>query len=251
MKIEVKRYSFFKSSEGNNLRYTECSPFVECEDHQICNCTKNVKIKPEGAPFQISTSVSLSSDIDGKEMILEKNDRNYNYTIKWDDKELERPHAYFFHLKDGFKIEISKKGYGLVDCFFGNLYFGNTVDTSKLMNGHAPSKLTGLSFLKPQDVWVYDCCWGNEAAKIFEDSEERRNWWLFKEESDYLNKVLNPFLNSKFSVNTCRGLIEKAFLFTKVLKVFSFLQSILLNLNETQFYKNCTHVYKESHKEKT
>ena len=53
---------------------------------------------------------------------------------------------------------------------------GNGIDVSVLMNGWCPSRIVKLDALREDDLWVHDCSSGNEAMRIFSDSDEARMW---------------------------------------------------------------------------
>jgi hypothetical protein len=273
---EIKRYSFFKDTSGGNLRYTEFSPNKVCKDHKICNCTKQVAIRPEGIPLSINTEAVIHYNIDDnrkadwtiRSSALENNSWNSIFKFKgyWGDWE-EKPfgftrneitgeyiqdiekYAYFSREKDGFKIGIPKKGYGLTNHFFGNLFFGNIVDISKLMNGHSPSEVIKLQELTAEDIWVHDCNYGHESMIILKDNIEKTNWKKFLTETDRLNRLfIEPALLSTYTVDDCYHLLESNKELTHLLKwPFEFLLNTIINLDKTEFYKCCTEAYKISY----
>lgn len=57
-----------------------------------------------------------------------------------------------------------------------NVLKGNTVDGSKLYNGHSPSKIFEPSEVDPNALYVHQCRWGSEALRYFEDPKEIALW---------------------------------------------------------------------------
>ena len=257
MNVEIERFSFFKNSEGENLRFSESSPKKECRDHRICNCTRNVAVKPESIPSQISTSCKIRKTYASRDIECAFSSRfpfvqdyiQFNFTARWEEEGLEDAHAYFWQSLDHFKVEVSKKGCSFedIECFLGGLFFGNKVDVSNLMNGHSPSRIVDLSSIDANDLWVHYCHWGNEAMKILPRDEEADSWWKLYRDSVELNKRVEPFLSLDFSVDEIRDTIEKdSILLASIERIFQFLDSMITNISETNLFKLSVAAEKEA-----
>jgi hypothetical protein len=171
------------------------------------------------------------------------------FNIRWKEDGLINPHAYFWQNPYQLKVEISKKGcsFDNVECFLGDLFFGNKVDISTLMNGHSHSKVVDLSSIDSKDLWVHRCTWGIEAMKILPQDEEFKNWWKFYNDSEELNKKIEPYLSLDFSVDKIRNIVEKdSLILTSIEKKFKFLDSIITNISETNLFKLNIIVEKET-----
>lgn len=190
--INVKRYSFFKGPRGENIRFTEHSPHVQEHDHSVCNCTKNVAERPKGVPKQVTQEVIFIHEPIG-ELRPTFTLCDQWLTFFW-GPEPERtesghimastPYSHanfrFHHRERGVEIAIVPSDVGTIerigDAFFADLFVGNRIDISTLMNGHSPSRIVDLSAIKDSDVWVHKCFFGDEAIRVFADGEEARTW---------------------------------------------------------------------------
>ena len=167
--INVVRSNFWYSPNEKTQGFIEHSTEKPHENRDVCNCTRHVTIRPAGTPDEVHQEITVigEHDLMNSEFRL-----GSKWSVfRWGDK-----HAYFMFRPDGINIEISLPGYGSVGCFFSHLFLGNRVDISKLMNGHSPSRIVDLSSMSPDDLWVHDCNWGNEAVRIFPESDETSEW---------------------------------------------------------------------------
>jgi len=262
MKVEIERFSFFKGKEGGTLRYSEHSPIKECKEHQICNCTKNVTTRPEGIPTSVSTHCKiLHSGIPGctngrdMELSLSSSFPGYkkeysDFTVRWKEEGLERPHAYFWQAPNRFNIEITKKGCSFdgIDCFMSKLFFGNKVDISELMNGHSPSKIIKLEVLDPKDLWVHECSWGHESMRVLPQDRETELWWGLYKAGEELRRKVDPYLSPEFSVDDIKKMAESdRDLLTMTGEAFDSIRFILDNLPNTSLYTYSLITEKEAH----
>jgi hypothetical protein len=272
MNVKVVRYNFFRQERGPILRFTEHSPACEEHDHQICNCTKNVKERPEGVPSSVNQNILLENK--DNELIksfsgitAEFSLSSLETTFRWeldeaikdglceDSPVTKKAQAYFYfnrnEINNHISVTITLPGYGNVDCFFGHVFFGNDVDTSRLMNGHAPSRIIDLSKIKPNQIWVHDCNWGGEAVEFLKENEEFNLWWEIKNKVDNIKKMSEPFVNDKdISVDELRLRVEfNKELLTEVEAVIEKYKIILLNLKNTELFRCSDLVSKKADEE--
>jgi len=248
MNAKVERYLWFKREDGMNLRYSETSPHEEHEDNQICNCTREVAVRPEGKPRSVRQICEFTEKIGDRSVQFRLPD---NVIYRWDDPELERPHAYFDFDCNGHEnclsVEVAKKGCGSVDCFFGHVFFGNKVDTSTLMNGHAPSRVVRLEDLKQDDVWAHDCCWGMEAVAVFK--EEAEFWRHIKSRMSVVRELYAPYANDhEISVDELRTRLQFHVDLGEMVKGIALdLGGVLDRLEETELFKVCHALEKDTY----
>lgn len=190
MEVRVSRHGFWegKGPECKTVRYTEYAPPYDDPERSLCNCTCTVKDRPVGEPHQVRQGITLSTVIDGVEIEARfgfdqingepRPDDTLNFSLWWlrnaDTPDIYRrkDHAYFWFNKDRCKIEVTGTGGRHVDCTFANLYFGNQVDTSHLMDGRAKSWiLDHLHEAPPDIVWIHDCHFGNEAFEPLKETD--------------------------------------------------------------------------------
>jgi hypothetical protein len=201
-KLSATRYSFFKG-ETQTLRFAEHVPPKEECDHPICNCTRNVEIRPAGDPLQVTQSVTLTKD-EKTEFNLSSGWLTFRWDIKPEDKskcvskwrrEDEDEHAYFmFNPKQrSVKIEMAVPGYKTGDYFLANLYMGNDIDISRFYNGHSPSTVVDLSKISAGDVWLHENGFGTEAMLFFDDNEEARAWRHALAKMEQLAELMAPY----------------------------------------------------------
>ena len=254
------RHNFFRQKNGGTLRFSEHSPHkTECE-HQVCNCTKAVTKRPEGKPFQVSQGIKVSGG-NGRFEMTAGSGASVNFTFLLPtsmkselDSPDQRPHAYFHFGKtfDLLRIEITKPHYGLVDCFFGHLYFGNQVDISTLMNGHSPSRVVNLSRIEKDDVWCHSCCSGRESWMLLPARPETEYWRkcfsLAKKISSrvrIIERSRNPDLD-----RICISLGGDDDLVDEISSCDLFFESILENLEKTVLFECCDSVDRDTYPRK-
>lgn len=221
MTIHVVRYSFFRTREGT-LRFTEHSPHhVEKEGH-LCNCTRQVNERPSGEPDEVQQAVILEEAVNGYRSEITLSDfspgnpslSSVSCRLGWGPKLVlrhhhrpEESHAYFTFAvnggKNSLRIEITLPGYGLTDCFFGNVCFGNDVDTSRFVNGHSPSKIVRLDEIGADQVWAHDCAWGAEAMDFFRECDETELWRRAKRDAETITALVAPYGTD------CRAPVER------------------------------------------
>ncbi len=165
--VTVERHMFFRRPGGGHLRWTETSPKAPPEKkhthHFECNCTSNTEDRPSGDPESIRQSVTLSDR--GADLPVGSGWLTFG-------KLGSKDHAYFmFDLtQKHLGVEITLPGHGPVDCFFASLYYGIPADTSRFMNGHAPTTLD-LSGVADRH-WMRACFWGKESMRTMSSPSE-------------------------------------------------------------------------------
>ena len=246
MEVQVSRYHFWagKGPGGTTARYTEYAPPCDEPEHAICNCTRTVKDRPEGEPYHVSQEITLYTVIDGVEVMARfgfaqtdgepQPDDNLNFTLWWPRKNPDAPdaygdkrkldHAYFWFDKDHCKVEVTGTGGRYVDCTFANIYFGNKVDTSRLLNGLAKSRiLDHLNEAPPDIVWLHDCHFGHEAFEYLKETDAelwryihqmvldlRENARKFDDLERPVEDIRAEILESDY-IDTLFGLLARAF----------------------------------------
>jgi len=252
MNVEVSRYHFFHTGAGT-LRWAEfCPPRTECQDHQVCGCTMSVSMRPEGKPAQTTMLVDVTDKIGNRDVTLTLNDDGRShYTFRWTNDDGERQHAYFWYNDSGrLQIEISKSGYGYVDCFFGHMFYGNRVDIGRLYNGHSPSQIVDLASIGDNDVWAHACSWGNEAMETLPVCDEVLKWRQLFTHCKRLNELYNGLTGIQ-SVDDIRAEVVSSPLLIDVVTAFRFLSSILDNLDHSTMFKVCDRIETDVHDKST
>lgn len=253
MNISVGRYSFFSTPQGT-LRYSETSPPQPHEEHQVCNCTRSVAERPAGTPSEVKQSIHLQL-AEGEDTELQCSPEALYFTWRWKEEVPMgvHPHAYFwiYPKTSSIQIELSHRGYGLVDCFFGRLYFGNKIDISRFYNGHSPSELVNLNKLTPEDVWCHCCSFGVEAMRIFEHSEEKEFWQELMARARNAGAYTDALLEqTRFSVDEIRVAAEAPILLDFARWAYPKLNDLRKRLTETELFRYGDAVYRETHPEK-
>lgn len=255
LQISVVRYSFFNTPKGT-LRYAEHSPATFCEEKQICNCTRSVAERPAGKPSAVQQYIEIRQDLGDYRFELRLGHGAPWFTFRWRGPEEgwtykaepERAHAYFTsdvnHARNLLHAEITVPGYGLVDHFFGDVFFGNKVDTSTLMNGHSPSKVIDLAKIPENQVWTHACNWGKEAITPFKECEETNRWRAIKKEVDAMAVKAAEY--NRDLASTVDGIrlqvMDDEALLGRVLLARDWFASILRNLKKTEMWRACDEV---------
>lgn len=254
--IEVRRNLFFQSPKGY-LRYSENSPTKEECDHQVCNCTKAVKDRPDGEPNQKQQYIE----------IIEK-DKDYTYevglagtgccfTLRWPgevwDKEHKwrsKNHAYYWFNSNGIiQIEIIKEGYGNVDCFLAHVFRGNVVDTSKFFNGHSNSQIVDLTKLKSDEIWAHQCGFAGEAQCSFRECNETQEWRKIYEIQEEIAEAARTFdQDFASSVEKIRvGVKGSSQMLTDAQYLCRWFSWVTKNLEKTEMFRCGDYCYTNSH----
>ncbi len=244
MSVTVIRNHYYRTPKGT-LLYAEHSPVSIRHGKQICNCTKSVAERPSGQPNEIQQDIRVEQDLGTHRIDLHFRGLDSPwFTFRKDDW-----HAYFISGNRGLSIEIMLPGYGLTDCFFGHVYFGNKVDTNQLMNGHSPSRIVDLSVITPDQVWAHECNWGREAVAIFRESSETEKWREVKGKLDVIGIAAGAYNRDlESSVYGLRSRIEtdEAFL-VGVTSIRDWFVSVLLDLKTTEMFRACNEVSRRTH----
>ena len=188
LSIEAIRYSFFRppGHGGRTLRFEERSPEGPCEEGQLCICTEAVRERPPGFPVEVKQEIlatgTLPDGLRARHILV----GNYApwFTFEWGEATVRKQpeHAFFIfgRMNNCLRVEVTMPGYGPTNCFFGNLFFGPNVDTSKLMNHHMPSRIVKTAEIAPRRLWVHECIFGGEAMSFLPDGKEADFWWDLK-----------------------------------------------------------------------
>lgn len=267
LSIEVVRYSFFRppGHRGRNLRFTERSPEGPCEEGRLCNCTEAVRERPVGEPYEVQQEILAKGTHPNGLRARHRLAGSYapEFYFEWGDALVlassreghvtarkmpgrENHAAFIFGRQaNALKVEITLPGYGLVDCFFGRLYFGPNVDTSKLMNGHSPSRIVRTSEIGPRQLWVHECRWGAEAMAVLPDSTEVDFWWNVKGRVDAITEGVKA--DPKASPDEVRRMVQsKPNLLRLVDQVNRLLGSVVRKLKSTELFRECDKIDREA-----
>lgn len=198
------------------------------------------------------TIVKTSEVIDGKLFTLRASKTGVEFTFRWDDPNQDngRGHAYFWydHASKVLRVEITKKGCGLVDCFFSNLYMGNNIDTSCLKNGCQPSEIIDLTKIGARDIWCYEGLGlKRESFRMFSENTERTAWLAFFDVTNAIFAALSPVFESVDSIDTLRESVNSNI----VLKLNAFaakfwLATMLESFEHSEMYMLGMEMAKES-----
>ena len=194
-RVHVERSLFFRRPQEQTQRFVEHAPPLAEHDHPICDCTKNVAARPDGEPDQKGQGITLVYAPIGAlrpEFRLCHNVLQFCWGAPPTRTESGHITGHYSHAYFGWTrlshhgtanpgsrsvgVGVTLPGHGQVGHFRGHLYMGNGIDVSVLMNGWCPSRIVKLDALREDDLWVHDCSSGNEAMRIFSDSDEARMW---------------------------------------------------------------------------
>lgn len=260
MSVRTERYSFYNTPNGI-LRYSEHSPETFHADKQLCNCTKNVAGRPAGKPSSIQQYIKFEQDRGRYAFELSLDCRGFPWFIfrwkaeadgwKFKDRFRDKSgmsQAYFMSDVNGHKgnlsIQIDVPGYGRTDCFFGNLYFGNKVDISTLMNGHSPSRIVDLRSIPDDQVWAHNCNFGKEAVMPLPECFETGQWRDVKKAVDAISRSAAAY-NQDF-VSTMDGLRLQVWddvpMLSRVALARDWFMHVLDNLRKTEMFRACDDV---------
>ncbi len=260
LSVRTERYSFYRIPNGT-LRFAEHSPETFHPDKQLCNCTKNVSERPSGKPDSIQQYIKFEQNLGRYTFELSLDDRGFPWfkfwwkapAIGWKFKDTLRDksgmsQAYFMSdvndYKGNIKVQVDIPGYGLTDCFFGNVYFGNKVDISTLMNGHSPSRIIDLQKIPDDQVWAHGCNWGREAMIPFSECPETDRWRHVKEEIDTISRRAAAY--NQDLVSTVDGLRLQVWddspMINRVVLARDWFVHVLDNLNDTEMFRVCAEI---------
>lgn len=258
MKVRVERHSFHKAPLGGHHRFSEYSPEAPPRRPFECNCTKTVTSRPSAPAHQVQQIISLEGEHQKYQVDIRFDSRREGpwITFRWpgpkdgwvDRAEPDRTHAYFIMdvngKKNSLSVEIVLPGYGRTDCFFGHLYFGNQVDVSTLMNGHAPSNIIDLSKIRPNQVWAHECRSGKEAMTFLREGGETEGWRTLKLTATDQLHAMRPYQEDLHSsVDEIREGVqanEKILTAADIMKVW--LAHIVTNLKDTELFRSADEV---------
>jgi hypothetical protein len=190
-RVHVERRHFFRRPGEPTQRFVEHAPPLDEIDHPICGCTKNVAVRPAGEPDQKGQEITLVYAPIGElrpEFWLCHNVLQFSWGAPPKRsasgaivENHEHAHFGWTRLSHHGTANPGSRSVGVGVTlpgghFSGHLYMGNRIDVSALMNGWCPSRIVKLDALREDDLWVHDCSSGNEAMRLFSDSDESRMW---------------------------------------------------------------------------
>ena len=121
MDVTVTRYSFYPVRGRGTLRFTEQSPphMHDLGDRDLCGCTTDVAVRPDGVPDSVETLVELRTGVRGRDVRLRLglDSGRADWTVLWDARSEtatfrepgEPDHAYFwFGLPDALQVGLSE-----------------------------------------------------------------------------------------------------------------------------------------------
>jgi hypothetical protein len=200
-KLTISKSIFYKDGRA----FSETAPPSECIEHSVCGCTRYVAKQPENVDVgQIKISLSLNSVEQhdafhkGELSIAAHLGGFYFYSdkIEEDTKRdsiwccvgpFER-HVYLFIHENRLRFEYYIPDYGIVDYMFVNVFRGNAVDRSTLMNGHSPPKID-TTVPTDHQLWSYVCFFGKEQFTLLSDDKLQQTIDLGNEMLDTLSKI--------------------------------------------------------------
>lgn len=254
VRFKVDRCSFFEVPHEPTLKYVEHSPFHEDEDHQICCCTKHIKHRPEGTPVSIQQGISIVGELDGRTFEFDLTHNGLMYWWRWPEEmkgkfisKLEDrldTHAYFWfggnESCNHLKVEVGCPGRMHVDYLLGNVYFGNDVDISRLMNGHAPSRIVDLKNIPSDQIWVHHCNWGKESIEFMMRNKEYDDLWGAHWAVHRLRHIVSAYSKFDISVDDIRQKVENDPEIIRLADpVINFFSGIISNLDSTEIVRCC------------
>ena len=231
MDFSVGQNSFWQTSSGT-LSFTEKSPPEERCEHQVCNCTRAVAERPDGAPTSVKQWTAWNMVIGPYRGGLSVRDRRAEFCFRWPAKEgnpegRKEDHAYFWFSPHRLQIEVTGTGGSNVDCSFGAVFFGNDVDISRFYNGHSPSGLVDITKLTPGSIWAHYCSGGQEAVAHMSNTDEAREWHKMYETAETLWTVVDAHFQPGFPVDVIRRNLLATDLGPRVVRCVTWLVAII------------------------
>ncbi len=152
----------------------------------------------------------------------------------------------------GMNAGISVPDHWLTDYFFGQLYRGNKVDMSRMMNGHAPSRFTAEVAALPSDaIWAYESHYPEAMAVLSANEEPSRIHFVLDRIAD-----IRRLMRAHVLEHQCDSVIDvrqRVELDNELLKnvelVAVALVKVVNTLQSTQFFKVCTALGEQVHPE--
>ena len=253
MSVSVCRDYYYEGSDGGVLIHPEYSPARAVCARQKCNCTKIVHDKPEGDPSDVAQRLELARAVEDYDLsVLLRNGLSRFLFCRGDEQARFQPDV------NGVQNELSVQltssttlsaasgikmaDYSSVGCLLGRIYFGNSVDTSQLLNGYSPSRIVDLKALSPNDIWAHACVFGAEAMRVFRPCEETDGWWQTKSAMDEIARRASGYmadLASPVGEVRDRILMDRAFL-ASVSAVADWLHDdVLRDPKATEMFRCC------------
>ena len=258
--IEITRKLYFDTKQGT-LQFTESSPVKEQCDHQVCNCTKAVKERPDGEPNHKQQYIKFHSKDKDYSYEVGLAGTGCNFTLRWPgvtwDKDhlySSKNHAYYWFNSNGVEnminVEIVKPDYGRTNCFFANLYLGNQIDTSKFFNGHSNTKIVDQTILRPDEVWAHDGGFGSEAQCSMRECDETVEWRGVYALQKKIQEVARTYDQDFVSdVEKIRESVEQnATMLQDVDRLCHWFRIVTKNLPQTELFRVGDYCYKNSWK---
>ncbi len=251
--VRVYRNNFYLVNDRYES-FHEDSPPTPNKHKSICGCTCAVDERPKGIPDQVQQGIYLESKIDSKyQLSIEMKAEGIHYTLRWqgiaDEYNNKTKHAYFWFYKDKnqVKVEIYKDGYdeGL-GYVLGNIYFGNRVDTSAMVNGWLPSEVIRLEDFKEDDVWTHDYGYyaspSSGVKEVISKFDLRGETVMWLGYHNFLKSVadeIKPYAEDfQTDVAVIRENVEKLEFVPDLLRIGKWFTYIIDNLEDTQVFKH-------------
>jgi hypothetical protein len=123
--------------------------------------------------------------------------------------------------------------------FFGNLYWGNSIDIGRMMNGHSPSRVVDLSSIGPDDFWTHECNWGKEAFSLVRGPEIAM-WRDLLEKANRMHEGVSPFMHDHNSpVEDIYHRVEGQPFLQLADEIRRTLQPLVLDFKATELFRVC------------
>lgn len=253
--IKVTRSKIYHTI-NENLCFIESFP-VTLQPIHVCDCTQCINTQPVEKPihtqqyftYEKSTpKYNIKASLLDLRLVFTWHTPNTNlqkeiYAIPentgwFDSNKNPNSHAYFTLNNNSIRFEITLPGYQLVDCFMGNIYFGNNIDISKLMNGHSQSKIIQLDKIDPDSIWCHSCSLGNESMKTFNNDNEETQWWNLKNDLLILKEWVDLFEFDKRPVEELQKHLSTISEIPNIIEnQILFLTHIIENLTQTELFR--------------
>ena len=242
--VKVRRNLFFFELKQGYLRYSESSPEEKECDHQVCNCTKAVSVRPDGEPQQKQQYIEFIKDqytvtLYGTGCHFTKIMPGKHYS-SWDkdNKWPSNNHAYFWFGENKINIEITKTDFNEVGCFFGHMYLGNKIDISRFFNGHSPSRIVDLSKIGSNELWMHYNGFSSEKMISLPECEETTRWHeVFTLQKEIAEKARTYEADYDSLVVDIRKRVEnETEMLEKVETLCEWFDNVLTNLDKTEMF---------------
>lgn len=234
MAFKVERHSFFDQQKRSILRFSEYSYNCTHEEYQLCNCTTSTPTRPDGVPKYVQQGITYESRVDDLAIEIHLTGSPW-VTFKWGSNK----HAYFIFHNDNIQVEVNVPEYGPVEYFFTHIYIGNEVNTSKLMNGHSPSRIIQLDKINKNQLWLHSCDWGKEVIRTLPIGDEFNEWSSAILCADAIRSIIKDCANDMVTDvhEICKIVEDNEILTNNITRLQTILVSFLSIFQQTQVFK--------------